>query len=110
MRSHQNLWAVVDLDRVRHAHDLTGARPHPKRLIVGRPIHQEIEPDLLQQVRRSVGRRHPWSHPASWRLSASALDRISNLLQESLLVGFPHMAVTLRVCAAVPDEFIAARL
>jgi hypothetical protein len=28
----------------------------------------------------------------------------------SLFVGFPHMAVTLGIGAAVPDEFIAARL
>jgi hypothetical protein len=104
MMPHQDLWAVVDLDRVRYAHDLTGARLHPKRLIVGRPVHEEIEPDLLQQVGRSVCRRHPW------RLSGSALDRVSNLMQESLLVGFPHMAVTLRARAAMPDEFIAARI
>src|SRR5665213_2170305 len=47
---HQNLRAVVDFDRVRNAHDRTGTRLHPERLIVGRPVHQEIEPDLLKEV------------------------------------------------------------
>ena len=37
--AHQDLRAVVDLDRVLDAHDWTGARLHPERLIVGRPIH-----------------------------------------------------------------------
>src|SRR5436190_19185475 len=32
-----------------------------------------------------------------------------NLLQESPLVSFPHAAMTLRVGAAMPNEFIAAR-
>src|SRR6266436_2132972 len=106
---HQNLRAVVDLDRVRNAHDWTGARLHPERLIVGRPVHQEIEPDLLQEVGRVVRRRHPWRHPASRRLSGCALDRVTNLLQESPLVSFPHVAMTLRVGAAMPNEFVAAR-
>src|SRR4029077_1526973 len=96
---HQNLRAVVDLDRVRNAHDWTGARLHPERLIVGWPIHQEIEPNLLQEVGRVMRGRHPWRHPAPRRLSGCALDRVVNLLQESLLVSFPHVAMTLRVSA-----------
>src|SRR5262249_22315729 len=32
------------------------------------------------------------------------------LLKESPLVSFPHVALTLRVGAAMPDEFVAARL
>src|ERR1700676_437043 len=130
---HQNLRAVVDLDWVRDAHDWTGARLHPERLIAARPVHQEIEPDLLQEVGRVVRGRHPWRHPASRRLSGCALDRVANLLQESPLVSFPHVAMTLprygsrvglhidlfeacsaftrvlRVGAAMPNEFIAAR-
>jgi hypothetical protein len=35
---------------------------------------------------------------------------IADLLQESPLVSFPHVAMTLRVGAAMSDEFIAARL
>src|SRR6516165_992050 len=107
---HQDLGAVVDLERIRHAHESAGARFHPERLIVGWPIHQEIEPDLLQQVRRPVRRGHPWRHPSSWRLAGRAFDRIADVLQEPFLVGFPHVAVALGVGAAMPDEFIAARL
>src|ERR1700733_14081370 len=106
---YQNLRAVVDLDRVGDAHDWAGARLHPERLIVSRPVHEEIEPYLLQEVGRVVRGRHPWRHPASRRLSGYALDRVANLLQESPLVSFPHVAMTLRVGAAMPDEFIAAR-
>src|SRR3981081_2019728 len=106
---HQNLRAVVDLDRVRDAHDWTGARLPPERLSVGRPVHQEIEPDPLQEVGRVVRGGHPWRHPASRRLSGCALDRVANLLQESPLVSLPHMAMALRVGAAMPNEFIAAR-
>src|ERR1700750_3170490 len=104
MMPHQNLRAVVDLKRVRYAHDPTGARLHPEWLIIGRPVHQEIESDLLQEVRRSVRGRPPWRHPASRWFPGRAFDRIANVLKETLLVGFPHVAVALGVCAAMPDE------
>ena len=108
--SHQDLRAVVDLDRVRDAHDRAGTRLHPERLVVGRPVHQEIESDFLQQVGRVVRGRHPWRHPAARRFSGCARDGVANLLQESPLVGLPHVAVPLGVGAAVTDEFVAARL
>src|SRR6266849_3604760 len=50
MVPHQDLRAIVDLERVRYAHNSTGARLHPERLRVGRPVHHEIESDLLQKV------------------------------------------------------------
>src|SRR6185503_4247241 len=82
---HQNLRAVVDLNRVRDAHDWAGTRLHPERLIVGRPVHEEIEPDLLQEVGRVVRGRHPGRHPAPRWLSEYANESVADLLQESIL-------------------------
>src|SRR5580704_3474816 len=109
MMPHQDLRTIVNLERVRYAHNSTRARLHPEWLIVGRPVHQEIESDLLQEVGRSVRRGHPWSHPALRRFPGRAFDRIANLLQKALLIRFPHVAVALGVCAAMPNELIAAR-
>src|ERR1700682_1972655 len=88
MMSHQDLRAMVDLDRVRYAHDWTSAGLHPERLIVGRPVHQEIEPDLLQQVGRPVRRGHPWWHPAPCsRSGVRCVAAIHGAIQP--LGGFP---------------------
>src|SRR5882757_7496155 len=109
MMPHQDLRAVVDLERVGYAHHSAGARLHPEWLIVGRPVHQEIESDLLQEVGRSVRRGYPWRHPASGRCTGRAFDGVPNLLQEALLVRFPHVAVALGVCTTMPDKLIATR-
>src|SRR6266581_8899685 len=45
MMSHQDLRAVINLERVRNTHHSTRARLHPEWLIVGRPVHHEIESD-----------------------------------------------------------------
>src|SRR5258708_12347274 len=104
MMPHQDLRAVVDLERVGYAHHSAGARLHPEWLIVGRPVHQEIESNLLQEVGRSVRRGHPWRHPASGRCTERAFDGVPNLLQEALLVRFPHVAVPLWLCPTIPNN------
>src|SRR5712675_1312767 len=57
MMPHQDLRAVVDLERVGYAHHSAGARLHPEWLIVGWPVHQEIESNLLQEDGRSMESR-----------------------------------------------------
>ena len=39
-RRKTRLGEIVELDRVGHRQDRPGARPHPDRLVVERPVHQ----------------------------------------------------------------------
>ncbi len=99
---------IIELDRIGHREQRPGARLQPDRLVIHRPVHDVAVAKLLEKVegmRRLVGAR---AHPARRPAAFMALDRLSHLAQQPLLVGLPHPAQVLGVGAAVRDHFVAA--
>jgi hypothetical protein len=93
-----------------HGHDRTRTGFHPKRLIVRRPIHQELEPRLREEIGRDMALRHPGAHPAARPLAAVAVDLVPDIGDEAGLVLFPELALALGIGAAVANDLVPARL
>src|SRR5258708_24799636 len=99
---------IVELGRIGHREDRTGARLEPERLVVGRPIHHVAVAGLLQQVGRGVAFRRRRSHPSLRRSALAARDLLGHVVDQAALVELPQVALALRVGAAMAHHLVAA--
>jgi hypothetical protein len=99
--------AVIDFYRIRDRKDGPRARAHPKRLVVGWPIHNVLIPSLLQEVERVHALRKIRTKPASWRFAGVLRQSCGALVDETGFVLFPQLVLAFRVGAAMPDVLVA---
>ena len=70
---------IVVLGRVGHRQDRPGARPHPDRLVVDRPVHHIAVARFLQEVRGEPALGQAGAEPALRPLAGEPGDRVGRL-------------------------------
>src|SRR5262245_10795751 len=99
---------VVQFHRIGDRQQRSGARLHPDRLVVERPIEQMGVAGLFEQVCRDVGFERAGAHPSGGTHADMLFDHLGAFLDGARLVVLPHSPQQLGIGAAVAEHIVAA--
>jgi hypothetical protein len=100
---------VVDLLRIGYSEERAVLGAHEDGLIIHAPVEEVGVAMLGQKIRRGQTLRNPGAEPALGGCAFVVRYYAGRLHDKRRVVGLAKRARSLRICAAMTDEFVASR-
>src|SRR5580704_6325768 len=100
---------VVELHRIGHRQQRSGAGLHPDRLVVKRPVEEMRIAGLLEEIGRGIRFERTRPHPPGRPHPDMFLDDRGAFLDRAPLIVLPHAAQQFGIGAAMAQYVVTAR-